>query len=70
MNDKGIRFQRVTEQKRIDQKYNSSQLLNYKNAKYLFDKTIAMWRVAFKKMGDDQLQVFMREIAEWSKDYR
>jgi hypothetical protein len=29
-----------------------------------------MWRQAFKKMKDDELEVFMKEISDWSKDYR
>lgn len=55
---------------RINESYNSGDILKYKNAKYLFDKTIAMWRQAFKKMKDDELEVFMKEISDWSKDYR
>ena len=59
-----IKFQR------INQIHNSGDILKYRNAKNLFDKTIAMWKQAFKKMDDDEINVFMEEIANWSKDYR
>ena len=50
---------------RINEAYNPTNIY-----KYLFDKTITMWRQAFKKMSDEELQVFMKEIANFSKDYR
>ncbi len=55
---------------RINEAYNPTDIYKYKNAKNLFDKTITMWRQAFKKMSDEELQVFMKEIANFSKDYR
>lgn len=51
-------------------RYNSGKLYKYKKANDLFTKTIALWRQSFKKMTDQELQAFMEQIAEWSKDYR
>lgn len=48
----------------------TENLSEFPRAKALFDSTVKNLRLRFKSLDDNELQAFMKELSDWTKDYR